>query len=102
MLRELTDFSPSQHLEGPRLSRKISKPRWLPPHEACPGGALYQPSRYLDDANQSWVVLDSNVFSNARLQVDEFQHRGVPRIPDTSARKKSGAGALQRGPRPHV
>ena len=39
--------------------------------------ALYQASRYLDYANQSWVVLDSKAFANARLHVDEFQHRGI-------------------------
>lgn len=39
--------------------------------------ALYQASRYLDYANQSWVVLDSKAFASACLQVDEFQHRGI-------------------------
>jgi hypothetical protein len=39
--------------------------------------ALYQASRYLDYANQSWVVLDSKVLSSARLHVDEFRHRGI-------------------------
>ena len=35
MLRVLTDFSPSQHREGPRFPRKYPKPRWLLPHGAC-------------------------------------------------------------------
>lgn len=39
--------------------------------------ALYQASRYLDYANQSWVVLDSKAFASAFLQVDEFQQRGI-------------------------
>jgi len=39
--------------------------------------ALYQATRYLDYANQSWVVLDGNALQNALLHIDEFSRRGI-------------------------
>lgn len=39
--------------------------------------ALYQASRYMDYAHQSWVVLDGSALRNALLHVDEFARRGV-------------------------
>jgi hypothetical protein len=39
--------------------------------------ALYQASRYLDYADESWVVLGAAGLSTAFLHVDDFHRRGV-------------------------
>jgi len=39
--------------------------------------ALYQASRYLDYADEAWVVLGGAGLSTAFLHVDDFRRRGV-------------------------